>query len=50
MKVDLSMRTNVPGLFVAGDLRTQASKQVVCAAGDGATAALQAISYLDSKH
>lgn len=50
VKVDLSMRTNVPGLFVAGDLRTQASKQVVCAAGDGATAALQAISYLDSKH
>lgn len=50
VKVDLSMRTNVAGLFAAGDLRTQASKQVVCAAGDGATAALQAIAYLDSHH
>ena len=46
--VDLSMRTNVAGLFAAGDLRVQAPKQVVCAAGDGATAALQAIAYLDS--
>lgn len=50
VRVDLSMRTNIPGLFVAGDLRIQASKQVVCAAGDGATAALQAIAYLDSKN
>ncbi|MCE3039356.1 thioredoxin-disulfide reductase [Helicobacter anatolicus] len=46
--VDLSMKTNVAGLFAAGDLRIQAPKQVVCAAGDGATAALQAIAYLDS--
>lgn len=46
--VDLSMRTNVPGLFAAGDIRIEAPKQVVCAAGDGATAALQAISYVDS--
>lgn len=46
--VDLSMRTSVEGLFAAGDLRIQAPKQVVCAAGDGATAALQAISYVDN--
>jgi len=46
--VDLSMRTSVPGLFAAGDIRIEAPKQVVCAAGDGATAALQAISYVDS--
>jgi len=46
--VDLSMRTNIKGLFAAGDIRINAPKQVVCAAGDGATAALQAISYLDS--
>ena len=45
--VDLSMKTNVSGLFAAGDLRIQAPKQVVCAAGDGATAALQAIAYLE---
>lgn len=46
--VDLSMKTSVPGLFAAGDLRIEAPKQVVCASGDGATAALQAISYVDS--
>jgi thioredoxin reductase (NADPH) len=41
--VDLSMKTSVEGLFAAGDIRIQAPKQVVCAAADGATAALQAI-------
>lgn len=49
IKVDLSMKTSVEGLFAAGDVRTQASKQVVCAAGDGATAALNAIAYLEHK-
>ncbi len=44
--VDLSMRTSVEGLFAAGDLRIEAPKQVVCAAGDGATAALQVISLI----
>ncbi len=47
--VDLSMRTSTPGLFAAGDLRIEAPKQVVCAAGDGAVAALQAIAYVDEK-
>ncbi|MEW5831602.1 MAG: thioredoxin-disulfide reductase [Campylobacterota bacterium] len=47
VKVDLSMKTSVPGLFAAGDMREQAPKQVVCAAGDGAVAALQAIAYVD---
>jgi thioredoxin reductase (NADPH) len=46
--VDLSMKTNVPGLFAAGDIRIQAPKQVVCAAGDGATAALSAMAYLEN--
>lgn len=47
VKVDLSMKTSVPGLYAAGDMREQAPKQVVCAAGDGAVAALQAISFVD---
>ncbi|MBS9778694.1 MAG: thioredoxin-disulfide reductase [Campylobacteraceae bacterium] len=47
-KVDLNMKTSTPGLFVAGDLRMDAARQVVCAAGDGATAALSAMSYIDS--
>jgi len=44
--VDLSMKTSVDGLFAAGDIRIEAPKQVVCAAGDGATAAISAIAYL----
>lgn len=47
--VDLKMRTSTPGLFAAGDLRVDAPKQVVCAAGDGAIAALSAIAYVDEK-
>ncbi len=47
--VDLSMRTSLAGLFAAGDIRVEAPKQVVCAAGDGAVAALKAISYVDEK-
>lgn len=45
--VDISMKTSVKGLFAAGDMRIAAPKQVVCAAGDGAVAALQAIAYVD---
>ncbi|MBU1657488.1 thioredoxin-disulfide reductase [bacterium] len=45
--VDITMKTSVPGLYATGDMRINAPKQVVCAAGDGAVAALQAISYVD---
>ena len=45
--VDISMNTSVTGLFATGDMRIAAPKQVVSAAGDGAVAALQAISYVD---
>ena len=45
--VDLSMRTSVSGLFAAGDMRIEAPKQVVSAAGDGAVAGIAAISYVD---
>ena len=44
--VDLRMRTNIPGLYAAGDIRIDASKQVVCAASDGATAAVNIIEYI----
>ena len=44
--VDLKMKTSVPGLYAAGDIRIDAPKQVVCAAGDGATAAVNIIEYL----
>ncbi len=44
--VDLNMKTSVDGLFAAGDIRINAPKQVVCAAGDGAVAGIGAIGYL----
>lgn len=39
--------TLIPGLFAAGDVRFGAVRQVVAAAGDGAAAAIEIISYLD---
>jgi len=45
--VDLSMKTSIDGLYACGDMRIEAPKQVVSAAGDGAVAALRVISYVD---
>lgn len=44
--VDLWMRTPVPGLLAAGDIRQRSARQLISAAGDGATAALAAERYL----
>ena len=35
---DESTRTNIPGVFAIGDVRTKALRQVVTAVADGATA------------
>jgi len=43
---DLWMRTSVPGIFAAGDVRADSSRQLISAAGDGATAALAAVRYI----
>lgn len=43
---DLHMRTRVPGLLAAGDVRAESARQLVTSAGDGATAALAAVQYL----
>lgn len=39
-------KTSCPGVFVAGDVRTKAVRQLVTAAGDGAVAASSALEYL----
>ena len=44
--VDLWMQTPIPGLYVAGDIRSEAARQLVTAAGDGATAAIRAEHFL----
>ena len=40
-------KTPIAGVFVAGDVRKKALRQIVTAASDGAIAAYQAISYLN---
>jgi thioredoxin reductase (NADPH) len=49
IKTDENMRTNIPGVFAAGDVRAKSLRQVVTAAADGAIAAVQAEKYLESK-
>jgi thioredoxin reductase (NADPH) len=44
---DESMRTSVDGIFVCGDVRKKLLRQVVTAAGEGATAAVSAGHYVE---
>ena len=46
---DPDMRTNVEGVFAAGDIRVKSLRQVVTAAADGAIAAVQAGKYIEEK-
>lgn len=46
---DQEMKTNLPGVFAAGDVREKSLRQVVTAAGDGAIAAVNAEKYIDEK-
>ena len=41
--------TNMPGIYVVGDLREKYAKQIVVAAADGCTAALVAAYYVEMK-
>jgi hypothetical protein len=40
------MMSSIPGLFVAGDLRSQLTRQVTTASGDATTAAIAADKFL----
>jgi thioredoxin reductase (NADPH) len=43
---DLAMHSSIPGLFVAGDMRAQLTRQVTTAQGDATTAAIAVYRYL----
>lgn len=43
---DANMMTSIPGLFAAGDVRAQLTRQVTTAVGDATTAAIAAEKYL----
>jgi alkyl hydroperoxide reductase subunit F len=44
--IDSNNRTNLPGVFAAGDVTNVLEKQIIIAAGEGAKAALSAYSWL----
>lgn len=46
IKVDKHNRTNIPGVFAAGDVTDVPEKQIIIAAGEGSKAALSAFTYL----
>jgi thioredoxin reductase (NADPH) len=46
---DEKCETSVPGIFAVGDLRKKFANQIVIAAGDGATGALGAAHYVETK-
>jgi thioredoxin reductase (NADPH) len=43
-----NMETDVPGVFAAGDIRSNSIRQVIAAAGDGAVAAVNAERYISA--
>ena len=45
---DEDMRTDIPGVFAAGDIRKKSLRQVVTAAADGAIAAMSAEHYISN--
>jgi thioredoxin reductase (NADPH) len=46
IKIDINQKTNLPGVFAAGDVTNHPIKQVGTAAGQGITAALSAYTYI----
>jgi len=44
---DRNMETSVPGVWAVGDVRAQLTKQIATAVGDGTTAAVAALQYVD---
>jgi thioredoxin reductase (NADPH) len=49
VKTDVKLRTNVAGIFCAGDVRSGATAQIASAVGEGASAALSIREYLEGR-
>ena len=49
LKTGVAMTTNVPGVFVAGEVGDPIYRQVITSAGMGAAAAMQAVKYLEAQ-
>lgn len=48
VETDEEMKTQIPGVFAAGDLRKKPLRQVITAAADGAVAAFSALRYIEN--
>ena len=48
IKSNMNMETNIPGVFVAGDIRDTNLRQIITACSDGAVAANSAFKYVES--
>ncbi len=46
---DEKMRTNIDGIYAAGDIRKKSLRQIVTAVADGAQAAMSAVEYLEER-
>lgn len=49
VKTTKQMETNQPGVYAVGDVRDKVVRQVITAAGDGATAAVMAQGYIEEE-
>jgi thioredoxin reductase (NADPH) len=49
IRTDSIMQTSIPGMFAAGDLRSQLTRQVTTAVGDATTAAIAVEKYLKAR-
>jgi thioredoxin reductase (NADPH) len=49
IKTDVTMQTNIPGVYVAGEAGDPHYRQVVTSAGMGAAAAIQAVRFLEAQ-
>ena len=49
IEADKAQKTNIEGIFAAGDVTTNYLKQIVVACGEGAVASKSALDYVQSK-